>query len=137
MFCICIINDCPKPISFIPYIAYPISYTQKISKFQNFPKFHRISIFFSKFIKTNSKLKKFENSTYITRRTGGPRGDIGRGLIRHVIQILTCNIQYLTSLWWITIAYIILLNIIYSYKYLESDLIKHCTWYLSIRWVNR
>ena len=78
----------------------------------------------------------YQPSTYITPRaggpwgdiefSGGPRGDIGRGLIRHVIQILTCNIQYLTSLWWITIAYIILINIIYSYKYLESDLIKHC-----------
>ena len=24
-----------------------------------------------------------------------PRGDIGRGLIRHVIQILTCNVHYI------------------------------------------
>ena len=26
---------------------------------------------------------------------GGPWGDIGRGLIRHVIQILTCNVHYI------------------------------------------
>ena len=32
---------------------------------------------------------------YITPRTTGPRGDIGRGLIRHVIQILTCNVHYI------------------------------------------
>jgi hypothetical protein len=30
-----------------------------------------------------------------------------------------------------------LCNIIYSYTYLESDLINTVTWYLSIRWVNR
>jgi len=28
---------------------------------------------------------------YITPRATVPRGDIGRGLIRHVIQILTCT----------------------------------------------
>ena len=91
MFCICYINDCPKPISCVPYIAcpishlvmcmqililnvciylctivmhwfmriknlesYPISYTQKISKFLNFIKFD----FFFKISKKNSKLKK-------------------------------------------------------------------------------
>ena len=32
---------------------------------------------------------------YITPRATGPRGDIGRGLIRHVIQILTCNVHYI------------------------------------------
>ena len=31
---------------------------------------------------------------YITPRATGPRGDIGWGLIRHVIQILTCNVHY-------------------------------------------
>ena len=33
---------------------------------------------------------------YVTPGATGPRGDIGRGLIRHVIQILTWNIQYLS-----------------------------------------
>jgi hypothetical protein len=28
-------------------------------------------------------------------RATGPRGDICRGLIRHVIQILTCNVHYI------------------------------------------
>ena len=32
---------------------------------------------------------------YITPRATGPRGDIDRGLIRHVIQILTCNVHYI------------------------------------------
>ena len=32
---------------------------------------------------------------YITPRATGPRGDIGRGLIWHVIQILTCNVHYI------------------------------------------
>ena len=32
---------------------------------------------------------------YITPRSTGPRGDIGWGLIRHVIQILTCNVHYI------------------------------------------
>ena len=32
---------------------------------------------------------------YITTRATGPRGDIGRGLIQHVIQILTCNVHYI------------------------------------------
>jgi hypothetical protein len=32
---------------------------------------------------------------YFTPRATGPRGDIGRGLIRHVIQILTCNVHYI------------------------------------------
>ena len=32
---------------------------------------------------------------YITPRATGPRGDIGRGLIRHMIQILTCNVHYI------------------------------------------
>ena len=32
---------------------------------------------------------------YITPRATGPRGDIGRGLIRHVIQILTCKVHYI------------------------------------------
>ena len=31
---------------------------------------------------------------YITPRVTGPRGNIGGGLIRHVIQILTCNVHY-------------------------------------------
>ena len=31
--------------------------------------------------------------SYITPRATGPRGDIGRGLIRHVIQILKCNVH--------------------------------------------
>ena len=34
---------------------------------------------------------------YITPRATGPRGDIGRGLIRHVIQILTCNVHYIIN----------------------------------------
>jgi hypothetical protein len=34
---------------------------------------------------------------YITPRATGPRGDIGRGLIRHVIPILTCNVHYILS----------------------------------------
>ena len=44
-----IINDCPKPISFIPYIAYPISHSlyRIPKKFQNFIKFQK----FSKIIK--------------------------------------------------------------------------------------
>jgi hypothetical protein len=33
--------------------------------------------------------------SYITPRATGPKGDIGRGLIRHVIQILTCNGHYI------------------------------------------
>ena len=32
---------------------------------------------------------------YITPRATGPRGDIDRGMIRRVIQILTCNVQYI------------------------------------------
>ena len=32
---------------------------------------------------------------YITPRATGPRGDIGRGLIRHVIQILPLNFHYI------------------------------------------
>ena len=32
---------------------------------------------------------------YITPRATGPRGDLGRGLIRYVIQILTCNVHYI------------------------------------------
>ena len=32
---------------------------------------------------------------YITPRANGPGNDIGRGLIRHVIQILTCNVHYI------------------------------------------
>ena len=32
---------------------------------------------------------------YITPRATSPRGDIGRGLIWHVIQILTCNVHYI------------------------------------------
>ena len=32
---------------------------------------------------------------YITPRANGLRGVIGRGLIRHVIQILTCNAHYI------------------------------------------
>ena len=32
---------------------------------------------------------------YITPRATGPTGDIGRGLIWHVIQILTCNVHYI------------------------------------------
>ena len=32
---------------------------------------------------------------YITSRATGPRVDIGRGLIRHVIHILTCNVHYI------------------------------------------
>ena len=31
----------------------------------------------------------------ITPRATGPRCDIDRGLIRHVIQILTCNVHYI------------------------------------------
>ena len=31
----------------------------------------------------------------ITPRATGPRGDIGRGLIRHVIEILTRNVHYI------------------------------------------
>jgi hypothetical protein len=60
VFCICIINDCSRPISCIPYIVYP-----KISKFQIFQIFfkilkknlilHRIS----KLKKNNSKFFKF------------------------------------------------------------------------------
>ena len=34
---------------------------------------------------------------YITPRATGPRGDIGRGLIQHVIQILTCNVHYIIN----------------------------------------
>ena len=38
----------------------------------------------------------YQPSTYITPRAGGPWGDIRvLGLIWHVIQILTCNIQYI------------------------------------------
>ena len=33
--------------------------------------------------------------TVYTEYHTGPRGDIGRGLIRHVIQILTCNVHYI------------------------------------------
>ena len=33
--------------------------------------------------------------SYITQRATGLRGDIGRGLMRHVIQILTCNVHYI------------------------------------------
>jgi hypothetical protein len=63
---ICIINDCPKPISFIPYIAYPISHTVyripyivypkniKISKFSKISKNVQNLIFFLNF-------KKFQN----------------------------------------------------------------------------
>jgi hypothetical protein len=40
----------------ISYILYPISYTQKISKFQNFPKFHNISF---------HNLKKFLNLKFV------------------------------------------------------------------------
>ena len=32
---------------------------------------------------------------YIIPRATGPRGDIGRRLIWHVIQILTCNVHYI------------------------------------------
>ena len=32
---------------------------------------------------------------YITPRATSPRGDIVRGLIRHVIQIWTCNVHYI------------------------------------------
>ena len=35
---------------------------------------------------------------YIIPRATGPRGDIGRELIRHVIHILTCNVHYHPSL---------------------------------------
>ena len=49
VFCICIINDCLKPISFIPYIVYPISHTlyRIPKKFQNF-KIFKNSIKFPK-----------------------------------------------------------------------------------------
>ena len=33
---------------------------------------------------------------YITPRATSPRGDIGRRLIRHVIQIFTCNVHYVS-----------------------------------------
>jgi hypothetical protein len=33
---------------------------------------------------------------YITPRATSPRGDIGRRLIRHVIQIFTCNVHYIS-----------------------------------------
>ena len=32
---------------------------------------------------------------YITPRATSPRGDIGRRLIRHVVQIFTCNVHYI------------------------------------------
>ena len=32
---------------------------------------------------------------YITPRSSDSRGDMGLGLIRHVIQILTCNVHYI------------------------------------------
>jgi hypothetical protein len=32
---------------------------------------------------------------YITSRATGQRGDVGRGLKLHVIQILTCNVHYI------------------------------------------
>ena len=32
---------------------------------------------------------------YITPKATGPRGDIGQGLLQHVIQILTGNIQFI------------------------------------------
>jgi hypothetical protein len=57
---ICIINDCPKPISFIPYIAYPISHTVYRIPYIVYPKNIKISknvqnlIFFLNF-------KKFQN----------------------------------------------------------------------------
>jgi hypothetical protein len=35
---------------------------------------------------------------YLTSRATGPRGAIGRGLIRHVIQILTCYAHYIIIL---------------------------------------
>jgi hypothetical protein len=130
VFCICIINDCSQAyivytLYCIPYIIYPILYTQKKSIFLNFKnkkfqeflifqKFHKMSNFMKKF----SKFKnfKFQNKKiiiteyymsksvshavstrepYITPRATGPRGDIGRGLIWHVIQILTCNVHYI------------------------------------------
>ena len=100
MFCICIINDCSKPISCIPYIAYPISYTlyripkkfQNFKIFQNMIKFQKIS----KFSKNTCIIKgmdeiydiinitcqnlyhmPYQPSTYITPPAGGPWGDIG------------------------------------------------------------
>ena len=33
--------------------------------------------------------------SYNTPRATGPRGDIGQGFIRHVIQILTCKVHYI------------------------------------------
>ena len=140
MFCICIIKDCPKPISFIPYIVYPKKF--KISK--HFIKF----LFFFKNFKKNSKLKKFQippknfkififflnskhlkmfikymyyqrhgwniwyNEHYMSKSVSHAISTLDLyhhsarwplvwyrvlGLIWHVIQILTCNIQYILN----------------------------------------
>ena len=131
----CIINDCPKPISFIPYIVYPKNF--KISK--NFIKFQKFSKMFQnlknfKFSKNFQIFLQFKNSKkikifikYMNYQRHGwniwynehymkksvshavstlnlyhPKGHRPEGwyrvlgLIRHVIQILTCNIQYIS-----------------------------------------
>jgi hypothetical protein len=69
---------------------------------------------------------------YITPRATGPRGDIGRGLIRHVIQILTCNVHYIIyyimiifkQCYWLSCCHVTFRKILYCLIKTRIDLVS-------------
>jgi hypothetical protein len=69
---------------------------------------------------------------YITPRATGPRGDIGRGLIRHVIQILTCNVHYIIyyimiifkQFYWLSCCHVTFRKILYCLIKTRIDLVS-------------
>jgi hypothetical protein len=69
---------------------------------------------------------------YFTPRATGPRGDIGRGLIRHVIQILTCNVHYIIyyimiifkQFYWLSCCHVTFRKMLYCLIKTRIDLVS-------------